>query len=530
MNARLISCLAGAFTLVCSSAFSQQTTFQKIYGGTAGDGAYCVEQTNDGGYVVGGYTKSFGNGLDEAYLIKTDAVGDIEWTKAYGDNIAEYIFSVKQTPDGGYVAVGTTYSFNSQPFGNIYLLKTDANGDLQWSRVIGIADYDYGYSVQVTSDGGYIIGGLTSSIGAGNYDYYVIKTDSTGDIEWAKSIGGWANDQGYSIQQTSDSGYVIAGQANSFGTGPYEVMLNKLANNGDIQWTKRYGDGSNNYIGNEVKQTSDGGYVISGWAVPDNSNDQDMYLLKTDGSGNIQWEKLLGGAGSDFGNDVIETSNGDFISVGYSQSFNADQDIYAVRTDLNGTVIWSKIYGYDDNDQGNAIIQAADGGFVIAGLGTNYGPGGQDVFLIKTDSNGDAGCGTVTVTSSESTPGNTASTATPSEQSAWLGFPVTSPQTTGGSQVDLCEFITSIDLNENEPGSDIAIYPNPTRGQFSVSFEQLYETVQVQISNSLGQVILNETYLSVENINLNLAGAKGIYFLDVKTGTGKRFTKRLVKD
>ena len=207
-------------------------TFERTYGGSDWDDGSSVQQTSDGGYIIAGYTKSFGAGGD-VYLIKTDANGNLLWQKTYGGSGYDDGTSVKQTSDGGDIIAGWTESFGVGGR-NVYLIKTDANGNLLWQKTYGGSDYDWVFSVQQTSDGGYIIAGLTESFGAGGRDVYLIKTDADGNLLWQKTYGGSDDDCGTSVQQTSDGGYIIAGYTFSFGAGEGDVYLIKTDANGNV--------------------------------------------------------------------------------------------------------------------------------------------------------------------------------------------------------------------------------------------------------------------------------------------------------
>ncbi|NQS97598.1 MAG: right-handed parallel beta-helix repeat-containing protein, partial [candidate division Zixibacteria bacterium] len=196
----------------------------QTFGGSSGDVGKSVQQTSDGGYIIAGYTYSYGAGYADVYLIKTDANGNETWSQTFGGSESDRGNSVQQTADGGYVIAGYTSSYGAG--GNdVYLIKTDENGNETWSQTIGGSDFEKAYSVQQTADGGYIIAGYTSSYGAGGYDAYLIKTDTSGNEQWSQTFGGSDNDFGYSVQQTSDGGYIITGRTESYGAGSYDVYL-----------------------------------------------------------------------------------------------------------------------------------------------------------------------------------------------------------------------------------------------------------------------------------------------------------------
>jgi len=263
--------------------YSGQIKWIKTYG-SGGDVGFSVQQTLDGGYIIAGITWSFGADYEDVYLIKTDAYGNVEWTKTYGGNAGDQSYSVQQTQDGGYIIAGETESGAGRH--DVYLIKTDVYGNVEWTKTYGGGDWDLGCSVQQTQDGGYIIVGATESFGAGEFDVYLIKTDAYGNVEWTKTYGGSYNDCGLSVQQTEDGGYIIAGYTYSFGAGKGDVYLIKTDAYGNVEWTKTYGGGGDDR-GGSVQQTQDGGYIIAGATGSFGAGSWDVYLIKTDAYGNV---------------------------------------------------------------------------------------------------------------------------------------------------------------------------------------------------------------------------------------------------
>ena len=372
------------------ASFGQaQQAWTRTCGGTGSDGANSVQQTSDGGYIIAGYTGSFGAGDTDVYLVKTNASGDTLWTRTYGGTSFDEGWSVQQTSDGGYVIAGTTYSFGAGDC-DVYLIKTDASGDTLWTRTYGGTNEDKGRSVRQTSDGGYIIAGYTCSFGAADYDVYLIKTNASGDTLWTKTYGRTNDDEGWSVQQTSDGGYIITGTTASVGTGGWDVYLLKTNASGDTLWTRTYGGMSYDY-GSSVQQTSDGGYIVAGWTESFGAGGNDVYLVKTNASGDTIWTRTCGGIHSDEGNSVLQTSDGSDIIVGETWSFGAGgEDVYLIETDASGDTLWTRTCGGTSGDWANSVQQTSDGGYIIAGVTASFGAGGEDVYLIKTDANGSA--------------------------------------------------------------------------------------------------------------------------------------------
>jgi len=314
--------------------------------------------------------------------------GDTLWTRTYGGSGIDWGYSVQQTTDGGYILTGRTKSFGAGSY-DFYLVKTDANGDSLWSRTYGGIEGDYGRSVEQTTDGGYIITGYTNSFGAGSYDFYLVKTDVNGDTLWSRTYGGIGSDQGESVQQTSDEGYIITGYTVSFGAGGRDFYLVKTDVNGDTLWSRTYG-GIGDDQGESVQQTSDGGYVIAGEIFSFGAGGVDFYLIKMDGLGDSLWTRTYGGTGMDYGESVQQTTDGGYVIAGYTYSFGAGAtDVYLVKTDANGDTLWTRTYGGELNDYGYFVQQTTDGGYIIGGYTNSFGAGDYDVYLVKTDANGD---------------------------------------------------------------------------------------------------------------------------------------------
>jgi len=373
--------------------FSAPSGWQKTLGGTDSDVGTSVQQTRDGGYIVTGYTWSFGAGGYDAFLIKTDSIGSIQWSKTFGGTGNDYGSSVQQTSDSGYIITGITNNFGAG-FQDVYLIRTDVNGNMLWSKAYGGAGTDGGNSVQQTDDGGYIITGVTNSFGAGNYDVYLIRTDVSGDMLWTKTYGGAGSEEGYSVQRTSDGGYIIAGYTSSFGAGNNDVYLIKTDSIGTTQWTKTFG-GIDDDEGTSVQQTSDGGYFITGNARSFGPGFGEMYSIRTDAMGNMQWSKtfvVTGGAGSD-GYSGQLTSDGGSIITGRKWPTSGFAEGYLIKIDAMGNMQWSKTFGTTGaGDVGYSVQQTSDGGYIIAGLTSSFGASSGDVYLIKTDGNGTSGC------------------------------------------------------------------------------------------------------------------------------------------
>jgi len=368
-------------------ATSPSPSFCKAIGGENLDYGHSIIQTSDGGYAIAGTTKSFGAGEPDVYVVKLDAHGNLQWTKTIGGPASEAGYSLVQTSDGGYAIAGSTTSFGAGE-ADVYVVKLDAHGNLQWTKTIGGPGYETGFSLIQTSDGGYAIAGSTTSFGAGDWDVYVVKLDANGNLQWTKTIGGGDWDVGTSLIQTADGGYAIAGSTTSFGVGEPDVYVVKLNADGNLQWTKSIG-GKRGDLGFSLIQTSDGGYAIAGDTKSFGAGSWDVYIVEVDANGNLQWTKTIGGKGWDAGRSLIQTADGGYAITGETYSFGAGgYDVYVVKLDANGNLQWTKTIGGESDDWGNSLIQTSDGGYAVAGVTKSFGVGEADVYVVKLDANG----------------------------------------------------------------------------------------------------------------------------------------------
>jgi len=317
-------------------ATSPSPSFCKAIGGPGAEMGRSLIQTSDGGYAITGATTSFGAGELDVYLVKLDANGNLQWTKTIGGPASEEGNSLLQTSDGGYVIAGYTASFGAGK-ADVYLVKLDADGNLQWTKTIGGPGEEVGFSLIQTSDSGYAITGVTKSFGAGKADVYVVKLDANGNLQWTKTIGGPADEIGFSLIQTSDGGYASTGPTYSFGAGRADVYVVKLDANGNLQWAKTIGGPESDW-GFSLIQTSDSGYAITGATTSSGAGGTDLYVIKLDANGKPQWTKTIGAKNEKLINSsIIQTSDGSYVIAGTTRSFGAGgRDVCVVKLDKNG--------------------------------------------------------------------------------------------------------------------------------------------------------------------------------------------------
>ncbi|MDD4651505.1 MAG: VWA domain-containing protein, partial [Methanothrix sp.] len=364
-------------------------SWMKTFGGAKDDIGSDVQVSSDGGYVITGHTSSYGVGGMDIWLIKTDSAGKEIWSRAFGGDGNEFATSIQKTDDGGYVITGITSSFGAGEK-DLWLIKTDAQGREEWDKTFGGSWDDGGFSVQQTADGGYIATGATGSMGPSTI--WLVKTDRLGDEEWERTLDLQEDvgqiSTGSFVEQAGDGGYIVAGDSSKG-----SIILIKTDSQGGKQWEKIFGgsaiDRTTVSVNSRVLLTTDGGYLIEGSKSSEGSEGMDLWLIKTDFAGNVIWSRTYGGEGDDYGTSVQQAADGGYIIVGHtSSSGDGGADLWLFKTDSAGNVIWSRTFGGKEGDYGTAVQQTADGGYIVTGRTSSYGAGGVDMWLIRTDGNG----------------------------------------------------------------------------------------------------------------------------------------------
>jgi len=487
--------------------------WQKSLGGTGNDYGASIKQTNDGGYIVGSTTVSSDgdvtgyHGSGDFWIVKLTNIGTIDWQQSLGGSDSESLRDVKQTSDGGYIAVGNSYSSNGDVASNFggsdyWVVKLTSNGSIDWEKNYGGSNDDVAYSIEETFDGGFIAAGYTSSDNGdvsnnyGDRDYWVIKLKSDGIIEWQKSLGGTGSDWGYSVCQTSDSGYVVAGRSSSNDNdvtgnhGNSDCWVVKLTTTGDISWQKSYG-GTGGEVLEMIKQTSDGGYIL---AASSTSNDGDVggnyglydfWIVKIFSDGTINWKKTMGGTGFDWAHSIQETIDGGFIVSGRSSSSDIDvtghhfsYDYWVVKLSASGNISWQKSLGGDGADIAYSVCQNTDGDYVVAGA-------------------------------SESTNGNVIGNQ-------------------GFHDVWVVKLSFTVEVTELEESLGFNVFPNPTTNQINVKVDAKLIGESYSIYDKLGKIVLSGN-LNAENMLIELGDlSSGIYLISV--GENRRQTFKVIKE
>lgn len=513
---------------------AQQNVFQRTYGNDYGNQANSVTTASDGGYVIGGWYDISALFTSEFYLIRTDDQGDTLWARTYGEKTDSNArngsgnqgFHAFQTADQGYFFVGEVHGFGAGS-SDVYAIRLDASGDTLWSRTFGSPESDYGQNALQTSDGGFLIAGYTESPDIDIRDAYLIRLNSAGNLRWARTFGGQQIDAVSGLVQSTDGGFVMVGYTFSFGATSSQVYIIKTDSSGEVIWDYSVGGSSNDY-GYSIDNTLEGGYIISGATESIGAGEEDLLLLKLDSLGNLVWSRAYGGQEYDAGNSVVQCLDGGFAVAGFTQSFGAgNRDVYLVRTNANGDTLWTRAYGGVEDDMGSSIRQTIDGGFIIAGHTLSFGVSNSDVYLIRVDSFGNSGCHeyqTQTQVTINSLEFNNVSSAVGT--GARIGHPHTLTGYTISNSTNACDF--TIGLKEPLESDKIQLFPNPTSGQLTVEINSNEPATLDMLVIDLHGVTLWETNDALPH-TLDVSHLPdGIYVLQLRAARGL-FTQRFVK-
>jgi hypothetical protein len=500
-----------------------QNTWVKTFGGSLVEKGNSIVLTNDGGCVVTGWTSSndgdfigMNKGDIDIFVIKLNSNGNIIWKKTFGGG-KESGNSIVPTKDGGYVLNGETSSnvgdFSGMNKGgeDIFVIKLNSNGDIVWKKTFGGSSVEIGRSITTTTDGGYVLSGRTNSndgdfsgMNKGGEDIFVIKINSNGDTEWIRTFGGSDYESGYSITTTKDGGYVLNGETNSndgdfsgMNKGGEDTFVIKLNSNGDTEWIKTFG-GSDFETGYSITTTKDGGYLLNGVT---NSNDgdfsgmnkgiSDIFVIKLNSNGDIVWKKTFGGSGGESGSSITNTNDDGFVLTGSSSSNDGDfsgmnkgiSDIFVIKLNSNGDIVWKKTFGGSHIDIGSSITTTIYSEYILTGRThstdgdfSGMNKGHNDIFLMKLDSNGNLN--------------NT----------------------------------TSI-YELSDPITTLSVHPNPFHNSTTISYKvDTPSNVRIELLNTLGQIIevLREDYTDIGTYQLPLnvsTLSSGMYSVRMRSGS-----------
>ena len=624
------------FSFLCDDLFAQTIApaiqWQNTIGGDAWDYLYSAQQTTDGGYVLFGTSISNLSGDKtescmgdyDFWIVKTDANGNILWQNTIGGNGYDEGLTAQQTTDGGFIIGGKSMSNisgdkteNSQGIWDYWVLKLSSTGSIEWQNTIGGNDNEYLQSIRQTNDGGYILGGNSKSNISGDksencigmLDYWIVKLDSMGNIQWQNTIGGSGNDYMWNVIPTTDGGYALSGYSTSNisgdktenCSGASDIWFVKLDAFGSIQWQNTIGGNADDDV-EAMNQTSDGGYILGGVSNSNISGDKtenvigtygfaDCWIIKLDSVGNIQWQNTIGGTLLDGANSISQTTDGGYIVGGNSKSnisgdktensIGNSNDLWILKLDALGNIQWQKTIGGNSNDGVFSASQTFDGGYILGGPSnsdisgdkTENSQGSYDYWLIKLEPVNCTPCPKPTNLSTTNISNHAAKTNWTTQSCAlgykvrlrkigamgWLIYYVNSntgyknisgllPNTNYEWQVrSVCSypnplsqsawttsqtFTTPLRLeDESETQTDLILYPNPASNTITISSTELDGSYSMKIYNLLGQAVKHQEidFNNATEIKLSVAelpvGCYELVLFNNKEFVTKRFVK-----
>ena len=367
--------------------------FSKVFGEYDAEMGYTIRPTQDDGFIIAGATSSFWStdslprtfatlhGVTDAIIAKVDSLGEPEWVKTYGGDMFESAFNAGEIAAGGYFFAGYTNSFGKGLY-DFWLVKIDEEGTILWEKTYGTAKANVGLYGDQTTDEGFALAGYTIPAHRNDKDFWLLKTDENGDSLWSKSYGDSLNQMVNNFQQTSDDGFILVGETWG-GTTNNDILVLKTDSHGIEEWRCTIVESRNDQA-YAIKETEDG-YILIGTTTSIGAGNKDIWVIKLDESGTVAWQKTYGGDALEYGFDVVPTSEG-YVFTGSTSSYGTEfYDIWILKVDLNGDVIWEQIYGGPMIDIGRSIIQNEGGGFTILGQTSSYGSGEYDFWMLKTD-------------------------------------------------------------------------------------------------------------------------------------------------
>ena len=395
---------------------SLEAQWARAYGGRNSDDAVSIQPVPEGGFVMvgtSGYVDRWGGWVPQIWVVRLSASGKILWQRrlhAESGYEASYGACVQTTRDNRFVLIGRVYARSISGMGNLSAVKFDANGDPDWQTYVtepGYPDerrWSGGHSVQQAWDGGYLMTGfhvyeqrdpLLAKASLSEHDLLIYKTDSQGKGKCGGRFGGSGEETGRSIQETPDGGFIVAGETDSFGAGEEDVWVLKFRKNYTLEWSSTYG-GADEDQAREILRTTDGGYVVVGYTKSFGAGSYDIWLLKLNRKGSIRWQKTYGGAKADYGHSISATADGGFVVAGTTASFGSGtSDGWILRLNGRGAVLWEKTYGGSAYDGLFSVRTLKQGGCVAAGKTRSFGAGDNDALVLKIGKTGniDSSCG-----------------------------------------------------------------------------------------------------------------------------------------
>jgi hypothetical protein len=519
-----------------NNSLRAQVRFQHVYGGSGYEDVQEVIETPDGGYITCGTTESFGAGQSDIFVVKTDDAGVVQWSKAYGSPGNEFGAAIKKAPAGGYIIAGYTYGLSTDTLTDDFLLiKINSAGTVQWSKTYGGPDNDEAHALTVMPDSGFVIAGTTASFGgATNQSGFVVRTDKDGNKLWSKAVTQNSDQQLFAVDATDDGGCIVAGYTYVTSLTLFDVFVAKLAANGTKQWIRSYG-GFSSEQAYSVKQSLSGGYVVAGYTASFGTGQDDAFIMRLSNNGSLTWFNAYGTNESERARTVLWGTNDGIIIGGQAKVSSPVGPIdnnFLLKTDTSGTVLWAKTYGPSVNiSLAYSTALCSDGGFVMGGLTGGFGAQQNDIYLVKTNDLGGSGCNQVNwqLFSSAGTPADTAGgTLT----TGGIENTVTAVKTNTIIHTFIQCNSTGLGISENTGETKNMFYPNPANNEINIiTNAALTGNIKIQISDPEGKLMLSETFEDFKDkikLPVNHFPA-GIYFVNMTSGKMQTLQKLIIQ-
>jgi hypothetical protein len=491
-------------------------TFQRTYGTSDTQTGTCIQNTLDGNYIVSAMVRGMGAGYNDFLLMKINTSGGLLWAKTYGGTGDDNAYFVTSCSDGGYILSGSTNSFGNGT--DVYLVRTDSDGNLLWSKTIGGPYTDIGWFVLEMSDGSFYTCGQTNSFGGNTYDGYLIKNDPQGNLLWTKVFNGTHYDVFYGMSKTKDGGLIITGQIGTNSFGSSDIWLVRTDANGDTLWTSIYGKITED-AGWAVTETDDGGFAVTGDMHKDTITPgaHHTVLLKTNSAGYMQWAKLYGSnPGAEIGYDLRQTSDHGYTILGNTGYYgNGTKDILLFHTDSSGELEWANTFGSSMQDDSWQVRETADKGNIIIAATENFGANNYwDMYIVKTDSLGQDSCYEKNVSPEVFIPFLQQRRGFTYTSGGVIGNPPTIVNTVTPLVGDPCSFVVGT-ATADQNILQAEIYPNPFRESATLTISFLFSsasTYSFEVFDVFGKRVFYSGFtgdqFTLQRGDLN----EGIYF------------------
>lgn len=387
---RILSFLLPAFLIPLQGLAQDGAMFQRTIGGVGTEEMTALITTADGGYALLGMTTSNSAGGYDLYVVRLDANGDTLWTRTVGGSGNDKSMDLVQTGEGDFVLLGWTNGFGGQT-DDLLLVKMDAAGTVLWAKRVDVPTDEQEYvGVLHALPGGDLLVGATTQFGAGLLDACVMRLSGEGEVVWATSYGQPDYDECRGLVPTADGGFMLAGRTTSYNGGAYNTMMLKGTESGEVSWVRVYGD---SFFDTPIDlEAVPNGYMVAGSTTTFGAGSYDSFLMNVSPAGSVIWAKTYGNAWAEYATDVQATADGGCVLLGRLSTQSLLDQLFLIRTDAQGDTLWTRNYGGDAEEDLGAVVQTADGGYLVCAKERSFGGNDYDAYLVKTDALGYSSC------------------------------------------------------------------------------------------------------------------------------------------